>query len=241
MANYPYQVPSGVTIVPEVSGYSSLGTAPLSFDKIYANQVVISGTAVNGAGTFLPIAGGTLTGPLVLSSGMTCTSSGMCNIGTQTNPFGQIWANEVVDLFPAVCGIWTSGNAVATVLTQNVFSIVSGTYFSGTVNAQDFSVTLDPMRITYIGSHPSYLHLNYTCSIASASTNQTGEIAIYKDGNLLPSSKIERRYSSADVGALATQAISLATSGAYYDVRITNTTASNNMTVSYANFTAVGL
>lgn len=46
MPNYPFSVPSGVTLSPQISGNSSLGTASNPFSSIYVNS--ISGTANPG-------------------------------------------------------------------------------------------------------------------------------------------------------------------------------------------------
>jgi hypothetical protein len=63
--SYPFSVPSGINIVPEVSGIDNLGSAAKPFNILYANQIVPTPIA---SGNFLPLTGGTLSGDLNFST-----------------------------------------------------------------------------------------------------------------------------------------------------------------------------
>jgi hypothetical protein len=47
---YPFFVPSGVSIYPEISGAQALGTASSPFANIYTDQLIVSGTAISSSG-----------------------------------------------------------------------------------------------------------------------------------------------------------------------------------------------
>jgi flagellar basal body rod protein FlgC len=70
MSTYPFRIPSGTVVYPEISGAQALGSSDNPFGTIYAQNIIISGSQiVSPSGSYLPLAGGTLTGPLSFSSG----------------------------------------------------------------------------------------------------------------------------------------------------------------------------
>jgi hypothetical protein len=63
--SWPFSQPSGIHLVPEASGVNNLGSASMPFNTIYVNNIV---PAVSGSGgNFVPLSGGQMYGPLVMS------------------------------------------------------------------------------------------------------------------------------------------------------------------------------
>ena len=141
---YPFQVPSGITVVPDISGSASLGSPATPFSNIYANSIYQNGVLVStsggSSGSYLPLTGGTLTGGLSgtsanftgIVSGAAVTSVGVISGATITAPlisgaslFGTLFSGAGVQITGAISGnsIFEGGQLVA---TYNVIAATSG-------------------------------------------------------------------------------------------------------------------
>lgn len=126
---YPSQVPSGVNIVPEISGINNLGAPSTPWSGDYSNGFFITGpnpiiTSI-ASGYNLTIASSGNTSAIVLSaagteemrlsgsfiqlaSGISIVNnvSGFNNLGTLTNPFGNIFSNSGIFVSKVGIGIY---------------------------------------------------------------------------------------------------------------------------------------
>jgi hypothetical protein len=132
-------------VYPLTSGVGSLGTPSNAFDSVIANSiftnaVILSGSTLSPA-TLVQTSGSTMTGNLILASGATIVNavSGVNDLGSQANPFANVWASSINGrnsvrfkfnelLNPAASGVYTFASAPsgATVIDVATIAGVTG-------------------------------------------------------------------------------------------------------------------
>lgn len=85
---------SGSSVVALQSGTINIGTSGSPFGTLYVNNIVTSQTT----GTFVNKFGDTMIGVLSIGTGssISAAGSGVSNIGSISNPFGNIYANNII-------------------------------------------------------------------------------------------------------------------------------------------------
>ena len=141
MPTYPFNVPSGVSLIPIVSGTSNLGTGTSPFSFLYAQQaiigsVVISGSNITGLASIKNVV--TITGNTTLTASNdivlvnTSGASVLVTLPTSVGLSGKIFdikkinsqANDVV--VSGVSGQTIDGSLTQIIATQyNNISLVS--------------------------------------------------------------------------------------------------------------------
>lgn len=88
---------SGATILPTISGAVNLGAPGLSLGTIYADTIITSTTS----GTYVSKFGDSMTGTLLMLSGANITTgqSGINTIGTPSEPFEAVYADNIEQNF----------------------------------------------------------------------------------------------------------------------------------------------
>jgi hypothetical protein len=167
------------------------------------------------------------------------TTSGTLNIGSDVQPVKNIYAENFVKYEAPVGGVYISGNAVATPLTQNVWTQPSGTWQNGSIVGPDFTVTYSPPSIKFNGGYQAWGRINFVASITSATNGQTLEIGLTKDGTLLAPSIFPQRYSNTDILQQFSSALISMVSGTTFGIQIRNITGNNNFTIQYGNLTVM--
>ena len=141
MPTYPFNVPSGVSLIPIVSGTSSLGTGTSPFNYLYAQQasiggIVISGSSITGLASIKNVV--TITGNTTLTASNdivlvnTSGASVLVTLPTSVGLGGKIFdikkinsqANDVV--ISGTSSQTIDGSLTQTIATQyNSISLVS--------------------------------------------------------------------------------------------------------------------
>ena len=80
-------------IIPAGAGVFNIGSSGNPFNILYANNIVTA----ESTGNFISKFGDTMIGTLLLGTGsnITASGSGVNNIGSLSNPFGSIWADNI--------------------------------------------------------------------------------------------------------------------------------------------------
>lgn len=143
MANYPFQIPSGVNLVPEASGINQLGTTDNPFIRLYVNAVWLSGIDLaSNLGAIYGFSSSSSSGILssgdwttfnnkqnqlgytplnsVLSGNITSSNSGLYSLATPSIPLGSIASTTGVFEFLSGYPTITLQSTIAPISSGNI-------------------------------------------------------------------------------------------------------------------------
>ena len=139
----------------------------------------------------------------------------------------------IVTFVQAFGSMYMESNATATpIAVLGTWYKIAGTTTAG-ISLYDFTMPANN-RLTYSDTITRHAHILGFATITSGSNNQVGEIAVFKNGVIVPGSVVEFKCLSA--GDPITVPIVAETNMAptdYVEAFILNETAANDMTVEY--------
>lgn len=136
--------------------------------------------------------------------------------------------------------ISTQANTIVTALDIGVWKLINATWVGNddNMNFQNYSNG----TLMYTGTETMFFHIANTLSMKSGSPNDNIHASIYKNGVILPASEISQDLGgSGEVASTAIHVATLLSEGDYLNVYVKNNDGPEDVTITYANFFAMGM
>lgn len=175
------------------------------------------------------VTGETGTGALVFGTSPTFTTDITVNGGLNFTGTKSHWMGEV----------YVTDNATATTIA-NTTDFVKAAGATTIQNNMGFDSGSSSNRLRYTGTTTRMFHVASSFSLSVAGTNQTVQIAVFKNGIQVTGSLMELRAgTSGEVVSSAMHSVASLATNDYIEVYVRNTTSTASVTVKHLNFFAM--
>lgn len=142
--------------------------------------------------------------------------------------------DALVTVAPGHGEISITATAATTISDTTSYFMANGTY-ELSAEAMDWDMATNG-QLRYTGAPERLCHIAASFSFTTASSNQTCEIVVAKNGTAIATSAVRRKTGvGSDVGSSAAHAFTRVSNGDYLTLAVRNTTSASNATFQTVN------